>query len=55
MTKTKIISRTHQGVQDHQQEAFDHHHMGGQRNFQKTEIGKIAEHLVTDQDHVTEL
>ncbi len=55
MTKTKITSQIHQGAQSHQQEAFDHHHMGGQRNFQETQIGKIAGHLVTDQDHVTEL
>ncbi len=54
MTKTKITSRIHQGAQGHQQEAFDHHHMVSQRNFQETEIGKIAEHLVTDQEHVTD-
>ncbi len=54
LTKTKIISRTHQGAQDHRLEALDLH-MVDQRNFQKTKIGKIAEHLVTGQDHVTEL
>ncbi len=54
MSKTKITNRIHQGVQDHRLEALDLH-MVGQRNFQKTEIGKIAEDLVTDQDHVTEL
>ncbi len=54
MTKTKIISRTHQGAQDHRLEALDLH-MVDQRNFQKTKFGKIAGHLVTDQDHVTEL
>ncbi len=54
MTKTKIISRTHQGVQDHRLEALDLH-MVGQRNFQETQIGKIAGHFATDQDHVTEL
>jgi hypothetical protein len=30
-------------------------HMVSQGSFRKTKIGKIAEHLVTDQDHVTEL
>jgi hypothetical protein len=55
MTKIKNTNQIHQGVPSHQQEAFDHHHMGGQRNFQETQIGKIAGHLVTDQDHVTEL
>ncbi len=29
--------------------------MVGQGNFQETKIEKIAEHLETDQDHVTEL
>ena len=54
MTKTKITSRIHQKVQSHQLEALDLH-MVGRRNFQETQIGKTAGHLVTDQDHVTEL
>ncbi len=54
MTKTKIASRIHQGVQRHRLEALDLH-IVGQGNFQETKIGKIAEILVIDQDHVTEL
>ncbi len=54
MTKIKNTNRTHQGVQDHRLEALDLH-MVDQRNFQKTKIGKIAEHMVTGQDHVAEL
>ncbi len=54
MTKTKITNRTHQGAQDHRLEALDLH-MVNQRNFQRTKIGKIAEDMVTGQDHVTEL
>jgi hypothetical protein len=54
MTKTKITIRIHQKVQSHQLEALDLH-MVGRKNFQETQIGKTAGHLVTDQDHVTEL
>ncbi len=53
MTKTKITNRIHQGIQSHQQEAFDHHHMVSQRIFHTRRNGKIA-NLVIGQVHVTD-
>ncbi len=53
MTEIKITTRIHQGVPNHQQEAFDHHHMVGQRIFHTIRIEKIAK-LVIGQAHVTD-